>query len=343
MSKNRTNQFVIFFTILVVASLLAGGLFFMNLGGEEEKLTIYSGRSEDLIGPIIESFENETGINVEVKYGSSTDQANLIVQEGEDTPADIFIAQDAGNLGSLENENLLANLDGSITSQIIDRKFVSDDSKWVGVSGRARSIVYNTNNVNESDLPSSLFDLCNTRWDGKIGWAPTNASFQSFVSAIRAIEGEERAREWLNCVVSNNPVEYPKNTPIVEAAARGEIEIGLVNHYYLYRILDEFGEETPIANYFIEGDLTSFPNVAGVGIIKDKISEDAEKFVNFLLNEESQKYFADETNEYPIVEGIEKRDDLPALEKLGPEQGVDFSMIDDIQGTIDLLEELEIL
>jgi iron(III) transport system substrate-binding protein len=169
-----------------------------------DALVVYSGRSEELVGPIIEQFEESSGTDVEVRYGDSAEMANLILTEGENSPADVFFSQDAGALGAVGEEGLLATLSDE-TLGAVDERFTSDDGNWVGISGRSRVVVYNTDNVSEDELPDSIFGFTDPEWSGRIGWAPTNASFQAFVTALRVIEGEDRAREWLEGIQANDP------------------------------------------------------------------------------------------------------------------------------------------
>src|SRR5918996_3135979 len=165
-------------------------------------LTIYSGREEELVGPLFELFEQETGIDVEVRYGDSAELAATIAEEGDNSPADVFFAQDPGSLGAVEEQGLLATLPED-TLDRVDSRFRDPDGHWVGTSGRARVVVYNTEEVSKNDLPDSVFDLTDPKWKGKIGIAPTNASFQAFVSAMVLELGEERTRQWLERLQSN--------------------------------------------------------------------------------------------------------------------------------------------
>src|SRR3989304_9282608 len=142
------------------------------------KLTIYSGRSEELVGPIIDQFTRATSIKVEVRYGETPEMAATILEEGKNSPADIFYAQDPGGLGAVEH--LFTQIPDNILNQV-EQRFRSPQGTWVGISGRARVIVYNTNNLSESDLPDDIWDFIDPKWKGRIGWAPTNASFQNMV------------------------------------------------------------------------------------------------------------------------------------------------------------------
>ena len=329
--------------VLVAVGVLA----LASCGGDGDAaqdgtLTVYSGREEELVEPLFEQFEQETGIAVEVRYGDSAELAATIAEEGENSPADVFFAQDPGSLGAVEEQGLLGSLPDSILNRV-DRRFRDPDGHWVGTSGRARVVVYNTDEVAEDELPGSVFELTDPKWKGKIGIAPTNASFQAFVSAMILELGEPRTREWLEQLKANSPKLYEKNTPIVEAAATGEIEVGLVNHYYLYLVKEE-QPDAPIANHFFEGDDPgALVSVAGAGILEDAEHEDAaRRFVEFLLANEGQRFYVDEAEEaeYPLVAGIDAKPGLPPLEELeGPQIALD-DLGPQLERTLELLNDV---
>jgi iron(III) transport system substrate-binding protein len=306
-------------------------------------LTIYSGRGEELVGTLIDQFEQETGLNVEVRYGSTAEMAATILEEGPNSPADIYYGQDAGALGALAAAGRLAPLPEDVLSQV-DPRFRSPDGLWVGTSGRARVVVYNTQELSEADLPDDIFGFCVPEWHGRLGWAPTNGSFQAFVTALRVVEGEERAREWLSCIQANEPVVFPGNAPIVQAVGAGEIDAGFVNHYYLFQFLAEEGEGFPVRNYHPRaGDVGAMVNVAGVGIVDTSDNKAAaEAFVRFLLRESSQQYFNTETNEYPLSANLQLNPILVPLSEIQM-PNVDLTKLEDLDGTLQLLQELGIL
>ncbi|MCB0155287.1 MAG: extracellular solute-binding protein, partial [Anaerolineae bacterium] len=191
-------------------------------------LTIYSGRSESLVGPLLDQFEQETGLNVEVRYGDTAQMAATILEEGANSPADVYYGQDAGALGALAKTGRLQVLADDILSQV-EPRFRSPEGQWIGTSARARTVIYNSTNLAETDLPDDIFGFCDAAWQGRLGWAPTNGSFQAFVTALRVSEGEERAREWLACIQANEPLVFSNNTSIVQAVGDGEIDAGFVN------------------------------------------------------------------------------------------------------------------
>ncbi len=308
-------------------------------GGSDGPLTVYSGREEELVAPLFEMFTEETGIEVEVRYGDSAELAATIAEEGDNSPADVFWAQDPGSLGAVAE--YLDPLSDSVLGRVPER-FRDPDGRWVGTSGRSRVLVYNTDALAEAEVPDSVFELTDPRWKGRIGIAPTNASFQAFVTAMRLTEGDEATRRWLLDLAANGAKEYEKNTPIVEAAAAGEIDLGLVNHYYLY-LVEQEQPDAPIANHFLEaGDPGALVSVAGAGRLESASdSSRAERFIEFLLSPSGQRFYVDaaEEAEYPLVEGIEPKEGLPPLDELeGP--NVDLASFGaEHEATIELLRE----
>lgn len=303
-----------------------------------QRLTIYSGRSESLVGPIIQQFQEATGITVQVRWGKTAEVAATLLEEGANSPADVFFAQDPGGLGAVAD--MLAPLPEDILNRV-DPRFRDPRGRWVGISGRARVIVYNTQRVRPEELPDDLWGFTDPRWKGRIGWAPTNASFQTMVTAMRVAWGEEKTRQWLAGILANDPVVYEKNTPIVAAAGAGEIDVGFVNHYYLYRFLQEEGESFPARNYFLPGGGPgSLVMVAGAGVLaSSRNQEAAHKFLRFMLSPVAQQYFATQTFEYPLVEGVRTHRELRPLSELNAVQ-IDLADLADLHGTVQLLREV---
>lgn len=267
----------------------------------------------------------------------------MLLEEGKNSPADLFFAQDPGGLGAVASAGLLTALPETITT-IVKPEFRSQDGLWVGVSGRARVIVYNTEKLTEADLPADIADFVDAKWSGKIGWAPTNASFQAMVSGMRKLWGEEQTKSWLQGILANNPVVFEGNAPIVEAVGAGEIEVGFVNHYYLYRFLAEQGESFPARNFFLPGGGPgSLVMVAGVGRLSTGKNEaNALKFIEFLVSPEAQQYFVEQTSEYPVVAGVVSPSGLTPIEELN-RPILALTDLADLQGTTKLLQEVGVL
>ena len=310
---------------------------------EPGQLVIYSGRSESLVDDIIQQFAAVTGIDVQVKYAGTAQLAATLLEEGDNSPADVFFAQDPGGLGAVES------MFTALPSSVLDRVpewARSPKSKWVGISGRSRTVVYNSERLTAADLPDDMFGFTDPVWKDRIGWAPTNASFQAMVTAMRVEWGEERTRQWLVGILANNPRVYPKNTPQVAAAAAGEIDVGFVNHYYLFRFVTEEGDGFTARNYHPRGGGPgAIVMVAGAGILSSgENPENAQKFVEFMLSPVAQQYFAGQTFEYPLVEGVKS----PRAQFLTPLADIakpDLTADDltDLEGTQALLQATGVL
>lgn len=311
--------------------------------GNGTTITIYSGRTEALVGPLLDEFAKTSGISIRVRYGDTAQMAATILEEGDNSPADVFFAQDAGALGALSQAGRLATLPDSLLNKV-DSRFRSPKGEWVGVSGRARVFAYNTRELSEGALPASVWELTDPKWKGKVGWAPTNGSFQAFVTAMRVVEGDAKAREWLQAMKRNEPKVYPNNISIVDAVGRGEVALGLVNHYYLYNFLRERGQEFPVRNYHPRaGGVDAMINVAGVGVLtSSKAPDAARRFAEFLLSRAAQQYFTEQTFEYPLVDGVAPPQGAPALSSIKAPH-VDLSNLADLQGTLRLLQEVGVL
>lgn len=321
-------------------SLLALGVFVAGCGEDEGgALTVYSGREEEYAADLFEIYEEETGNEVDVRYGESAELAATILEEGDNTPADVFFSQDAGALGALEDEGVLSELDEELVARV-DPRFRSDRGDWVGTSGRARVIAYDSRELSESELPESVLDLTGPEWEGRVGWAPTNASFQAFVTALRLTEGEQAAREWLEAMEANGTEAFDGNSSIRDAVAAGEIELGLVNHYYVAQAQAQEGEDYPVEVYFAPGgDVGALINVAGAGVLASSGRQgEAEELIAFLLSPQAQRYFAADLKEYPLIDGVDADPRVVPLAEI-EQPRVDLSNLDDLQGTLTLLEE----
>ena len=281
--------------------------------GDAGELVVYSGRNENLVRPLIERFEKESGISVEVRYADTTELTATLLEEGDASPADVFFSQDAGALAALEAEGLLGDLPEGAAADIQER-FRDPENHWTGVSGRARTIVYNPEKLSEAERPQNILDVVDPKWKGRVGIAPTNASFVSHISALTTEIGEDDVRKFLADLKSNEPKAYDSNVLAVRAVAGGEVDLALVNHYYALNEKQE-NPEAPVANIYPQEG--AFVNLAGVGIIEGAANrEHAEQFVEYLLSEKGQEFFRTETNEYPLVAGIEGPEGQPKLEEL---------------------------
>ena len=324
---------------LLLAVLAAGSLAACSDDGDDERVTIYSGRTEDLILPILQQFSDETGIAVDVRYGDSADLALLISEEGDNSPADVFLSQSPGAVGYLDQQGRLADLPDDILS-LVDERVRADDGHWIGFSGRKRVMVYNTEALSENEMPSSVLDLTDPEWKGRLGVAPSNGSFQDFVTAMRLERGDDATLEWLEGLVENDVTTYANNNAIVAAVGRGEIDAGLVNHYYNYRFLAEDPNHDGANHEFATNDIGSLLIVTAASMVNgtDR-SEQALELIRFLLAEDAQTYFSEETFEYPLAAGVQPAEVLPPIEFANVES-IDFDELGgDLESTRALIRE----
>jgi iron(III) transport system substrate-binding protein len=323
------------FTIILLATIVAASCA-PGAPGAASKLVVYSGRGEELVGPLLERFREQSDLEVEVRYAGSTELAATLLEEGQNSPADVFFAQDPASLGAVAEAGLLAPLPDDILGRVPER-FRDSEGRWVGTSGRARVMVYNTKALSEAELPQSIWELTQPEWKGRVAIAPTNGSFLAFVSAMILTDGEERTLEWLKGIATNEPLTYDENSPIVSATDAGEVEIGLVNHYYLLRLEDEQGQVSAANHFLRSGDPGALVMPAGAGVLATSQNpEAAVEFVRFLLSEEAQRYFSEDTFEYPLVSGVPPSTTLPPLEDI-PTPDLNLS---DLAGTIDRATDL---
>ena len=302
--------------IVFLAALAATGL--GACSDDRDTLTIYSGRQEALVGPLLDQFAEEENVDIDVKYGDSADLAVLIDTEGDNSPADVFLSQSPGAIGFIDGKGRLTELPEQVLEMVPER-FRAEDGDWVGLSGRVRVIVYDGEKFDESELPNSVFDLTEPEFEGRVGVSPTNGSFQDFVTTMRALVGDEETLAWLTAMRENGVRTYANNIAIREAVQRGEIDFGLVNHYYNEQAKAEDPDATTTENHFMPGeDPGSMILTTAVGVLDTAgdQSENGESFVEFLLGPEAQEYFAAETYEYPLASRVEPAVELPPLEEL---------------------------
>ncbi|WP_228059970.1 iron ABC transporter substrate-binding protein [Plectonema radiosum] len=335
----KKNTLVKFCASALAAMIVGTGL---AVNAQQSKtLTIYSGRDEKLIGPLIEKAKKDLKLNIQVRYGDTAELAIALLEEGNNSRADMFFAQDAGALGTLQQRGRTLAIPGATLNKVNSR-YRSPSGNWMGISGRARVINYNTKLVKQGDLPKSIWELTQPKWRGKVGWAPTNGSFQSFVTAMRKLEGDQKTVQWLRAMKANGVKDYGKNTAILEAVGRGEIHLGLANNYYLGRF-KKANANFPVAAHYTRRDAGSMVNIAGVSVLKTTDQRrDVEKLINYLLTTQSQNYFAEQTTEYPLVRGTKAPAGQIPLNKLTPPR-LDLSQLSDLPGTLRVLQQAGVL
>lgn len=329
------------FAAVAAAIALAGGLLVgcgSDDGDGDGAVVMYSGRSEELVGPLITRLD-ANGVQVTASYDR---KATQILEEGKASPADVFFAQDAGELGRLADAGLLAELPNDIV-ELIPETYRTEGNNWAAVTARSRVLAFNPDQLEAADLPEGIDGLLAPEYRGKIGYAPTNASFKSFVTALRVLRGEDGAKAWLTAFLANDPQTYEKNGQILDAVNEGTISAGLINHYYWAAAVEEKGLENVKSrlHFFSNGDPGALVNVAGAAVLASSPNKERSfDVIRALLNDDSQRYFADETGEYPIVADVVVNvPDLPKLSTLSPPK-LQLDDLADLDGTEKLLTEV---
>jgi iron(III) transport system substrate-binding protein len=323
---------------------ISGGTSMSEMPELSGELTLYSGRGEALVGELIEFIEElYPDFTVRPRYNAAADLVNQIQTEGSNSPADVFFSVNAGALGALKDAGRTVDLSQEAL-EMVPAEFRDPDGQWVGTSGRARTIPYNTEALSESDVPDDIFAFPDTEaFADSIGWAPTYSSFQAFVTAMRVLNDDETAREWLRGMQELGAQEYSDEFLVSQAVADGEITAGFANHYYIQRVLAG-RPDAPIATAFTEGDAGAIFNVAGA-LVLDTAADGtlASNFVRHLLSAEAQDYFARTTFEYPLVPGVEPIGELPSIDELNPPEGLDLTQLSDLEGTVRLMRDVGVL
>jgi iron(III) transport system substrate-binding protein len=289
-----------------------GGTSMADLPALSGTLDVYSGRGEALVRRLMDAIRSlYPDLTLRVSYGSSSDMVNKILGEGDNSPADVFYSVNAGSLGALAAEGRARELPSELLS-VVDEEFQDPEGRWVGTSGRARAIAFNT----------------------------SYGSFQAFVTAMRLRQGRPPTERWLRGMLDSGVQAYPDEFALVQAVADGEVGLGFANHYYIQRVLDG-RQGAPLATAFTQGDAGAVFNVAGAAVTDTSaVPETAANFVRHLLSAEAQEYFAVSTYEYPMIGGVSPVGELPGVDELAPPADIDLSRLSDLGPTIELLREV---
>jgi iron(III) transport system substrate-binding protein len=284
----------------------------------ENTLTVYNAQHESLIKAMLAGFTDETGIAVEFRNGDDAELANQIVQEGEASPADVFLTENSPSMDAVDQAGLLAPVDASTLEQD-GEPYRPSSGNWVGFAARSTVLVYNPSMIDEAELPASLMDLADPAWKGKVGIAAGGADFQAIVSAVLALQGEDATREWLDGLASNAEV-YASNMAVMKAVDEGELPVGVIYHYYWYRDRAEnglVGDDTEL-HYFKNQDPGAFVSVSAAGVLKSSDQPaDAQKLVAYLTSPEAQRTLAEsDALEYAVGNGVDSAPALPPLADL---------------------------
>jgi iron(III) transport system substrate-binding protein len=272
-------------------------------GGDDGPfITVYNAQHEELIGEIAPLFEKETGIDVKLRSGDDLELANQLVQEGDASPADVFLTENSPAMSLVDNAGLFTKVDQE-TLDLIPPEFVPRDDNWIGFMGRSTVAMYNQDAVSEDEMPDSILDFADPEWKGRVSYSPTGADFQAIVSAVLELEGEDVTREWLSGLADNG-IEYDGNDVVMESVNSGEVDAGIAYHYYWYRDQKESGDHSDNTrlHWFDDQDPGAFVSVSGAGVLASSDKQtNAQKFVNFLADAQGQQAIADSyALEYPL-------------------------------------------
>lgn len=291
---------------IVALTFFLGALSVVQLAtaSAADTLVVYSGRAERLIKPVLDEFQSKSGIHIELLSSGTTELVNRLQAEGEHTPADVFLTNDAGSLEHARELKLLRPMNMREVERAIPSQFRAPDNSWIGLSGRFWIVVYNTTLVTPDQI-KSLLDLAQPHWKGNIAIPNSGSEYlQAGVSVIKATFGDERTKQFLQGLKTNAGTQvYQKSSQIVEAVAKGQVAVGIVNHYYIYRHL-AIQPTAPIAAFMPdqqEGGMGAIMNVSGIGVTRaSKHVDNAKLLIEFLVAQAGQKLFADLDKEYPL-------------------------------------------
>jgi iron(III) transport system substrate-binding protein len=287
-------------------------------------LTLYNAQHEDLMAEMVGAFTDQTGIEVEVRNGSDLEMANQIVQEGDGSPADVFVTENSPAMALVANNGGFAKIGEKAIAQV-PAQYRPADNDWVGFAARATVLAYNTDMLGPDELPASIMDLADPKWKGKFGYSPTGADFQAIASAVVALEGEAEGKRWIEGLKANG-VAYDGNSTVMKAVNDGEVPLGVIYHYYWYQDQAEAGDNSDkVKLHFLRNqDPGAFTSVSGAGVLSSSSHPaEAQQLVEFLTSEGGQQVLADSTAlEYPVAS------DVPANQVLEPLDSLQAPVID---------------
>ncbi len=284
-------------TLRVATALTAAALalpLLASCGGDKDSVVVYNGQHDELISAVAKKFTQETGIKVELRKGSDLELANQLVAEGKSSPADVLLTENSPGMALVESKGLFAQLDAA-TLDRIPAQFRPTTGMWVGFAARSTVLVYNTDQVAEADLPTSLLDLADPEWKGKVSFSPTGADFQAIVAGVLELKGEAATKAWLAGLKSNG-TQYDGNNVVLKSVNNGDTATGIIYHYYWYRDQEEAGDNSDNTklHFFGNQDPGAFLSTSGAGVLANgKHQANAKKFVDYLTSAEGQRVIAD--------------------------------------------------
>ena len=304
--------------LLTSATVLALAACGESQASDAETLTVYSAQHESLVRTMLEGFTDETGIELEFRDANDSELANQIVQEGDSSPADVFLTENSPAIDVVDQAGLLAPIDPRTLEQV-EASYRPASGNWTGFAARSTALIHNPDEIAEDELPASMLELADPEWEGRVAIAAGGADFQAIVSAVLALEGEEATREWLTGLERNAEI-YASNTAIMKAVDEGEVPVGITYHYYWFRDQAQeglVGDDAEL-HYFRNQDPGAFVSVSGAGVLASSDQQDdAQRLVEWLTGPEAQERLADSSAlEYAVGVGVDSADALPPLAEL---------------------------
>ena len=315
-------------------------------GGSSGSLTVYSGQHVQTTQALVAAFEKQTGISVNLRSDDEDVLADQIVTEGSRSPADVYFTENTPPLQYLASKDLLASVDPSTLANTPSR-FNSPDGKWVGVTARVSVMAYNTSILSPNELPTSIMELADPQWKGKIGIAGSETDFQPIVTSVARAHGEAAALQWLEAVKANaGSHSYSDNETLTSQVNSGQVAMGIINQYYWYREKAQVGESGlhSAIGYFAPDDPGYVIDVSGAGILKSSSHQaDAQRFLAFLTSKEGQEIIAhSDSFEYPVASGVTTAEPETPLDQLQP-NSITLAELGTGAEAIKLLQEAQLL
>ncbi len=274
-------------------ALLSSSLFLSTqsvAADNNEGIVVYNAQHENLVKSWVDGFTKETGIKVTLRNGDDSELGNQLVQEGSASPADVFLTENSPSMVLVDNANLFAPLDADTLKQV-PAEYRPAHGRWIGIAARSTVFVYNPEKLNEQQLPKSLMDLAKPEWKGRWAASPSGADFQAIVSAMLALKGEKATLEWLKAMKANF-VAYKGNSTVMKAVNAGQIDGGVIYHYYRFVDQSKTGENSKNTQlyYFKHQDPGAFVSLSGGGVLaSSKHKAQAQAFIKYITGKEGQE------------------------------------------------------
>ncbi|BES85646.1 iron ABC transporter substrate-binding protein [Pectobacterium araliae] len=309
------------FGLLSSAVLLASGLTLSasaNAAENDEGIVIYNAQHENLVKSWVDGFTKETGIKVTLRSGSDTELGNQLVQEGKSSPADVFLTENSPSMVLVDNADLFAPLDKATLAQVAP-DYRPSHGRWIGIAARSTVFVYNPTKFTDAQLPKSLADLAKPEWKGRWAASPSGADFQAIVSAYLELKGEKATQEWLKGMKENFTA-YKGNSTVMKAVNAGQIDSGVIYHYYRFVDQAKTGENSNNTKlyYFKHKDPGAFVSISGGGVLaSSKHAKEAQAFIQWITGKSGQEILrTNDAFEYAVGVNAASNDKLVPLKDL---------------------------